>query len=129
MREKPRRGVLVHGAIAGPRRCARSRALAGHSCIGNERLLYDVHMAARTKTNTSGMIALGYVRVSTAEQGKSGLGTEAQRAAIKAECTRRGWRLQSVAIDVASGKSTNGRHKLKETLTALDRGEAHVLVA
>ena len=36
------------------------------------------------------MQVLGYVRVSTEEQGTSGAGLEAQRAAILAECKRRG---------------------------------------
>jgi DNA invertase Pin-like site-specific DNA recombinase len=35
----------------------------------------------------------GYVRVSTEEQGMSGAGLEAQRAAILAEAKRRGWEI------------------------------------
>jgi DNA invertase Pin-like site-specific DNA recombinase len=74
------------------------------------------------------VLALGYVRVSTTEQGDSGLGLDAQRAAIETECLRRGWTLREVAQDVASAKTTNRRPALTETLDALDGGRADALV-
>lgn len=74
------------------------------------------------------MRAVAYVRVSTAEQGDSGAGLSAQRAAIKAWATYRGAEIVSVEEDVASGKSTNGRHGLERALAACDRGDAQVLV-
>ena len=46
------------------------------------------------------MQVLGYVRVSTDEQGRSGIGLEAQRQAITAECERRGWQLVETVEDV-----------------------------
>jgi DNA invertase Pin-like site-specific DNA recombinase len=56
---------------------------------------------------------VGYVRVSTDEQTNSGLGLEAQRAAIVAECDRRNWQLSRVFEDAgASGKSLAGRPAL-----------------
>ena len=45
------------------------------------------------------MNVVGYVRVSTAEQADSGAGLEAQRAAIMAEATRRGWQLLTIYED------------------------------
>lgn len=81
-----------------------------------------------TTPTTGPAIAVGYTRVSTTEQGISGLGLDAQTDAITAECTRRGWKLDHIATDVASGKSTNGRPELAAVLEALDRGDAGVLV-
>jgi len=39
---------------------------------------------------------VGYVRVSTEEQGDAGAGLEAQRQAIAAECRTRGWQLLTI---------------------------------
>ncbi len=50
------------------------------------------------------MHAIGYCRVSTAEQGKSGLGLEAQRAAIEAFSQREGFILSQYFVEVQSGK-------------------------
>lgn len=72
---------------------------------------------------------IGYCRVSTTDQGVSGLGLEAQRAAIEAECRRRGWNLVAVHTDVTSGKSLNGRYELAAALAALAAGKADALVA
>ena len=49
--------------------------------------------------------AVAYLRVSTEEQASSGLGLEAQRAAVEAEIARRGWQLVEVVTDAGvSGK-------------------------
>src|SRR3979411_1822110 len=69
-----------------------------------------------------GMSVVGYVRVSTGEQGASGAGLEAQRAAIRAECDRRGWELARIEEDVLSGKSMN-RPGLQAALEACRSGE------
>jgi len=50
---------------------------------------------------------LGYIRVSTEEQERSGLGVEAQEAAIIAECDRRGWTYELVRDLGCSGKHVN----------------------
>ena len=71
-----------------------------------------------------------YYRVSTDEQGRSGLGLAAQKRTCRDfAALRPGWELHHLEPDVASGKSTNGRHHLAEALDMLDRGEADVLLA
>jgi DNA invertase Pin-like site-specific DNA recombinase len=74
------------------------------------------------------MKAVGYLRVSTEEQGASGLGLDAQRAAIGQSLEERGWDLIGIHQDVASGRSTNGRPGLDAALAAVERGEAGALV-
>lgn len=82
-------------------------------------------MSARPKTDK----VVGYVRVSTDEQANSGLGLEAQRSLIGAECGRRGWDLLHIYEDAgASGKSLNGRLALAEALVALKAHKADALV-
>lgn len=71
---------------------------------------------------------VGYLRVSTEEQGKSGLGLEAQRKAIRRECEHRGWELVRFEEDIASGKSANGRPGLKRALDSCSSGEVEGLI-
>jgi DNA invertase Pin-like site-specific DNA recombinase len=75
----------------------------------------------------SGEKVVGYTRVSTEEQGANGVGLEAQRSAIAAECERRGWQLLRVEEDVLSGKTLN-RPGLKAALEACRSGEASGIV-
>jgi DNA invertase Pin-like site-specific DNA recombinase len=49
-------------------------------------------------------LAVGLYRVSTAEQGQSGLGLEAQRASVRAFVASQGWTLVGEYEDVASGR-------------------------
>ncbi len=48
--------------------------------------------------------AVGLYRVSTAEQGQSGLGLEAQQTSVRAFVAAQGWTLVAEFSDVASGK-------------------------
>ncbi len=74
------------------------------------------------------MQVVGYVRVSTDEQGQGGAGLEAQRAAIHQECERRGWTLGALDEDAGwSGKDLN-RPGIREALDRLQRREAKALV-
>jgi DNA invertase Pin-like site-specific DNA recombinase len=74
------------------------------------------------------MRAIGYARVSTDEQGRSGLGLDAQKDAITAEADRRGWTLTDAYVDVASGKSLRRRPSFSTALRQLAAGDAEVLV-
>ena len=49
-------------------------------------------------------LAVGLTRVSTAEQGQSGLGLEAQLASVRAYVAAQGWTLVAEYSDIASGK-------------------------
>jgi DNA invertase Pin-like site-specific DNA recombinase len=49
-------------------------------------------------------LAVGLCRVSTVEQGHSGLGLEAQRASVRAYVAAQGWHLVAEYQDIASGK-------------------------
>jgi len=73
---------------------------------------------------------IGYVRVSTQEQGADGAGSDAQRRAIRDECARRGWQLVSIEEDVKSGKTLSNRPGLERVLAACRAGEVSgVIVA
>jgi DNA invertase Pin-like site-specific DNA recombinase len=73
--------------------------------------------------------AIGYRRVSTAEQVESGAGLAAQLSTIEAECARRGWRLVEVFTDEGtSGKSLKDRDGLTAAIDAVESGRADALV-
>jgi DNA invertase Pin-like site-specific DNA recombinase len=71
---------------------------------------------------------LGYVRVSTDEQADSGLGLDAQRGAIEAECGRKGWELVAIHEDAGYSAKNLRRPAMTTALDALSAGEAGALV-
>ena len=77
---------------------------------------------------TAGTRAIGYVRVSTGEQGESGLGLKAQTAAIESACAQRGWELVEMREEVKSGARADNRPVLRDVLGALRRGEVDAVV-
>jgi DNA invertase Pin-like site-specific DNA recombinase len=84
---------------------------------------------ARSRPSAPSTTVVAYVRVSTEEQADSRLGLESQRAAIAAECERRGWTLVETFEDAAaSGKSLAGRPALERALNAVQTGLAGALV-
>ena len=66
---------------------------------------------------TGAVRAIGYVRVSTGEQGESGLGLK-QVAAIRAASELRGWELIEVREEVKSGARADNRPVLAEVIVA-----------
>lgn len=71
------------------------------------------------------MSAYGYIRVSTDEQGNSGLGLDAQRARIEGYCLGRGLPLVRVFEDpgVSGGKSLSSRVAGAELLRSVGKGD------
>jgi DNA invertase Pin-like site-specific DNA recombinase len=62
--------------------------------------------------------AVGYLRVSTREQGKSGLGLEAQRAAIESFAARENITIAEYFTEVESGKTISDTLAERPTLAA-----------
>lgn len=67
---------------------------------------------------------IGYCRVSSEEQGISGLGLEAQEAAIRAACDSRGWQLLEIVQEVGSGRDVRKRPLLRDLLDRLEAKDA-----
>ena len=51
--------------------------------------------------------AVAYIRVSKPKQGRSGLGLEAQQAAIKAFCAQHGYKVEAEYREVETGKGAD----------------------
>ncbi len=74
------------------------------------------------------MRVVGYVRVSTEEQGLSGAGLEAQRAAILVEASRRGWEVVETFEDRGYSARDLKRPGIQAALGALQKGQGSALV-
>jgi DNA invertase Pin-like site-specific DNA recombinase len=72
--------------------------------------------------------AIIYSRVSSGEQGASGLGLEAQVAKCGEYASRQGLEVIDTLTEVKSGKSVKARPVLVEALSRLKSGEAQVLI-
>jgi DNA invertase Pin-like site-specific DNA recombinase len=75
---------------------------------------------------------IGYVRVSTSRQGRSGLGLEAQREALERFAGAEGFLLTKVFVEVETGKGSDAldrRPQLAEALAAARRSKCSVAVA
>lgn len=69
-----------------------------------------------------------YLRVSTARQGESGLGLEAQRATVEAFARQQGGQIAAEYVEVESGKRSD-RPELAKALAAARKGRATLLIA
>lgn len=92
--------------------------------------------ARRTRTTTgtrarAASAVVGYLRCSTQEQAESGLGLDAQRAAVEAACIAKGWTVAEWAVDegVSGSVAPGQRPAMARALGLLDTGEARALVA
>ena len=67
--------------------------------------------------------AIAYIRVSTAQQGKSGLGLEAQRAAIAKFAAAEGIELLAEFQEIETGKGADALNKRPQLAAALSRAK------
>lgn len=74
------------------------------------------------------MRAIGYMRVSTEEQGDSRAGLEAQEQVIRDKIAYKKWELLDIRQDISSGASMKKRTELGRTLRDLKDGKADVLI-
>jgi DNA invertase Pin-like site-specific DNA recombinase len=75
---------------------------------------------------------VAYYRVSTAQQGRSGLGLEAQRAAVQAFAKTEGFEIEAEFTEVETGKGSDAldrRPELKAALKAAKKAKCEVAVA
>jgi DNA invertase Pin-like site-specific DNA recombinase len=76
--------------------------------------------------------AIAYYRVSTQQQGRSGLGIEAQQAAVARFCEAEGFELQGSYTEVETGKGCDAldrRPQLSAAISAARKGKCPVIVA
>jgi DNA invertase Pin-like site-specific DNA recombinase len=71
---------------------------------------------------------ISYLRVSTARQGRSGLGLEAQRQAIENYLNGGRWKVLEEFVEIESGKNDD-RPRLREALEACQRRKGILLIA
>ena len=94
--------------------------------------VYCKPLANVTVSTMSDKTAVSYLRVSTQQQGKSGLGLEAQRAAIVAFAAGNGFTITAEYVEVETGKGSDAldrRPQLAAALAEAKRRGAHILVA
>jgi DNA invertase Pin-like site-specific DNA recombinase len=72
---------------------------------------------------------VAYYRVSTAHQGKSGLGLEAQRKAVEDYLNGGNWKLAAEYTEIESGKRHDNRPQLATALAACKKLKARLVVA
>jgi DNA invertase Pin-like site-specific DNA recombinase len=80
-----------------------------------------------TKTTSTTRTGIAYLRVSTNEQGESGLGLEAQEASVRQWAATNGVEIVEIVTEIQSGKNLKKRPLLKALLERMNAGE--VLIA
>jgi DNA invertase Pin-like site-specific DNA recombinase len=69
--------------------------------------------------------AVAYYRVSTARQGRSGLGIEAQRAAVQRFAEAEGFQLTAEFVEVETGKGADALDRRPQLAAALAAGRTN----
>jgi len=72
--------------------------------------------------------AIAYIRVSDVKQGKSGLGLEAQTAAIIAFCKAEGFDITHTFVEVETGKGADALTRRPQLAAAIEAAKGHTLV-
>lgn len=85
-------------------------------------------MARRPATPADPTRVVGYIRVSSEAQAESGLGLDAQRTAILAECARKGWTLVEMIEDAGFSAKNLDRPGMAHALDLVRSGAAGALV-
>jgi DNA invertase Pin-like site-specific DNA recombinase len=85
-------------------------------------------MAQRERKTGGAIKAVAYYRVSTDKQGRSGLGLEAQRAAVRAFLEGRGWPPLAEFVEVESGRRSD-RPELAKAMAACRLYGATLVIA
>ena len=74
------------------------------------------------------MKVIGYVRVSTEDQGKSGHGLAAQRASLEQFCAAKDFELLTITQDVVSAAKADKLHGREVAVAAIEGGVADALL-
>ena len=85
-------------------------------------------MPRRAKSTPNTFRVIAYSRVSTQEQGRSGLGLRAQRKQLADEAKRRGWTDVEHFVDEGHSAKTLERPGVQQALEELAAGRAQVLM-
>jgi DNA invertase Pin-like site-specific DNA recombinase len=96
------------------------------------KLPYERITSCTTRTMSVSKPLVGYIRVSTATQGRSGLGIEAQREAIARFAEAEGLTIIAEHVEVETGKGSDAfdrRPVLREALAQARKAKASIVVA